>query len=369
MKVLEFIKKNKNWEELLAQAPYFVKTVRDGEYFLLKYNQLSSDFSNEIVRECRGCIFFEPEMRPVCVPFYKFGNYGESYVPELNWDQITVKEKIDGSLMKVWYHRGWHVSTNNTINAYKASTSIDDLTFGRLFWSILEQHDDPAKFFASLNFAYTYMFEMVAPETRVTIEYPDRAIYFLGARRNDTMRETFFPDYVDTATFDRYVKYPKRYALNTLDDCIQYASTLDQNHEGFVACDNNFNRVKIKTEAYLAVFHMRNNNVITTRRVIEMMRANILDDFCAYAPDLKYVVDETLMGYNNYVEALNKAAMKYLPADNIAALAQQIRDLPSHISGYLFALARGKVSDAFEWINIMPQSTLVDVVKMYKSGC
>ena len=46
-----------NWAELLIQEPYNLKISEDGPYVLFKYNQLSSDFSNPIVREARGIIF------------------------------------------------------------------------------------------------------------------------------------------------------------------------------------------------------------------------------------------------------------------------------------------------------------------------
>ena len=61
MKVLDFIRENANWEEILAGAPYHIKASWDGNYVLLKYNQLASDFNEEIVRECRGSIFYIPE--------------------------------------------------------------------------------------------------------------------------------------------------------------------------------------------------------------------------------------------------------------------------------------------------------------------
>ena len=94
LKVIDFIKKNENWREILAGEPYFLKIVEDEGYILLKYNQLSSDFNNEIVRECRGLIL-DVDYNPVCVPFFKFGNYGESYCPEI--DCITRHRSISGA--------------------------------------------------------------------------------------------------------------------------------------------------------------------------------------------------------------------------------------------------------------------------------
>ena len=100
LKVLEYIKGHKDWEELLSQAPYFIKISRDVMFgkrlIMLKYNQLDSDFNEEIVRECRGLIIDEDSLEPVSVPFFKFGNYGESYCPEIDWESAVITEKRDG---------------------------------------------------------------------------------------------------------------------------------------------------------------------------------------------------------------------------------------------------------------------------------
>ena len=45
----KFIQSHANWRELLQQPPYNIAIKDDGEYALLKYNQISSDFSNQIV--------------------------------------------------------------------------------------------------------------------------------------------------------------------------------------------------------------------------------------------------------------------------------------------------------------------------------
>ena len=195
MKLLKFIKEHNDWEELLSKKPYCIKIKKDDGYTMLSYNQIDSDFYNPIVRECRGIILDSNTFEPVCVPFYKFGNYGEGYVPEIDWASAKTQEKIDGSLIKVWYDKGkWRVSTNNTINAYKCDLGQVDLlkldcpynSFGELF--------DEAKAQARLDFNnldknYTYMFELVSPYNKVVVPYDEIAIYHIGTRHNKTFKE------------------------------------------------------------------------------------------------------------------------------------------------------------------------------------
>ena len=93
LRVIEYIKNNQNWREILSESPYNITIKDDGDFTLLKYSQIDSDFNNEIVRECRGLII-DKNFNPVCVPFYKFGNYGESYADNIDWTTAKVEEKI-----------------------------------------------------------------------------------------------------------------------------------------------------------------------------------------------------------------------------------------------------------------------------------
>lgn len=378
MKTLDLIRFNPNWEEILQGAPYFIKTSWMDDYVLLKYNQLESDFSEEIVRECRGCIFYIPHGRHewadiVCYPFEKFGNYGESYVPEIDWTTATVLEKVDGSLIKVWHHKGaWHVSTNGTIDARRAPTAVEGLSFYDIFLRALEKNGNSQLFFDALDPDYTYMFELVSPETRVTIEYSETAIYYLGARNIMSLEEIkhyWFPAADDA--FSYFIRLPKQYPLTSLEDCINAANAMSKDEEGFVVSDQYFNRIKIKSPEYLIAAHLRNNGAITTKRVIEMARADQLDDFCAYTPQYSAFVDKVLDALSEYEEALGdmqamaiKAREMEMPAKHFAEYLKR-EELRSDLQGFAFACFNGKAASAKDYLSKMSVGKLVEVLKIY----
>ena len=90
---------------------------------MFKYNQIESDFEYQLVREARGIILREKVWKVVCRPFDKFFNYGEQFsdVRLIDWEHVYVQQKVDGSLIKIWYDFGrWHISTNGSIDAFKA---------------------------------------------------------------------------------------------------------------------------------------------------------------------------------------------------------------------------------------------------------
>ena len=173
LELRNFILSHDNWEKLLTAEPYHLKISRDDGYIIFKYNQLFSDFSIPLVREARGIIFRESDWECVCHPFDKFGNFGEDYCPELNWESASVQQKVDGSLIKLWYDNGWHISTNGTIDAFKAViNNVKFQNFGQLVIAAIHRlFPDEHEFFNMHDPKCTYMFELVSPYTRVVIPY------------------------------------------------------------------------------------------------------------------------------------------------------------------------------------------------------
>lgn len=283
LELREFILSHDNWEELLTVEPYCLKVSRDDGYIMFKYNQVFSDFNIPLVREARGIIFRESDWECVCHPFDKFGNYGESYFPEIDWKTTSVQEKIDGSLIKFWYDNGWHISTNGTIDAFKANlNNVKYENFGQLVLAAIRkvfpnEHD----FFEMLNSEFTHMFELVSPYNRVVIPYEEIKLYFLGFRDMITGEE--FPP--EVSRVKSYFTIPKRYPLHSLEDVQKAANALSWDEEGYVVCDANFNRVKIKSPSYVMAHYVRNNNTINIERLVQIVLDGEQEEFLIYASD------------------------------------------------------------------------------------
>lgn len=337
----EFCMTHDNWEELLTQAPYSLKISEDSSYVMFKYNQIESDFNNPIVREARGIIFRKGEWdNPVCWAFNKFGNYGEGWVEDIDWSTAFVSEKIDGSLMKVWWDGEWKISTNGTIDAYKAELGDARMTnFGKYFTTaILQYYPTCSNFLCELDTDLTYMFELVGPYNRIVIPYDEPAIYFLGARNKYTGEEFNCSTLVAGSLNMGRFHLPKQYPLTSIDDCVDIAGTLSWDNEGFVACDAQFNRVKIKSPAYVMAHFARNNNVITRKHLINIVVNNEIEEFLCYASDYKAEIDACKALIDKYyiiadwcVNVCQKA--RKLPRNEYAAL---VKTFPVIFQGLLF---------------------------------
>lgn len=360
MELLKFIKENYNWEDILIKKPYCLKIKKDDGYVILSYNQIDSDFYNPIVRECRGIILEEKTLIPVCVPFYKFGNYGEGYVPNIDWSSTRTQEKVDGSLIKAWYHNGkWRVSTNGTIDAYKCPLGLVDFaqldcpynTFGELF--------DIAKQNATLDFDRldknkTYMFELVSPYNKVVVNYENIEIYHIGTRDNNTYEEI---------EIDIGVKKPKQYSLNSLEDCVKSASELSYNKEGYVVVDKYWNRVKIKSPAYVAVHHLKGNGEVNILSVIELLKTNEIIEFLNYFPEYTKNVESIKGKINSIIEQLENGLKEVNSKtyETQKEFALEVKDRP--FSAFYFSWRKDNSLKPFDWVWGMDNNKIKEWIK------
>jgi len=233
--------------------------------------------------------------------FTKFGNYGEGYCPEINWKTARVQEKKDGSLLKVWKYDGaWHISTNNTINAATAYVGESkSITFYGLFAMALGMSGvkSERQWLQSLDPACTYMFELCCPENRVVVPHTDYKLYHIGTRHNLTLHEL---------NVDIGLPKPKEYPLKSFEECLEAAKVLSFLHEGYVVVDGSWNRVKIKSPAYLVVFHLKNNGIITKERVIDLLRSGEHTEFLNYFPEYTEKVEKVQRHLNALEAGLSK---------------------------------------------------------------
>lgn len=256
-----------DWEEILTKE-YDLRIRREGDFAIFNY-AITGNFSNPIVQEARGIILDTVRLEVVCWPFRKFGNHTESYADKIDWSSARVQEKIDGSIVKLWYDASssrWRFSTNKTVFAENAPVEgSPGLSYGTLIRRAENFKDIP---FDRLEKDFTYIFELVSPETRVVIAYERSYLYHLGTRNNLTGEE------LET---EIGIEKPKQYPLHSLEECIAAAKALNGNgdgeisDEGFVVVDGRWNRVKVKSLEYVALHHAFTLKTIGKRECVTLL--------------------------------------------------------------------------------------------------
>ena len=360
MELLNFMNTHSDWKTLLAAEPYCLD-IREDEidgvhYFLLKYNMILSDMSLRVVQEARGSIFRQNEegyWTCVCYPFDKFFNYGEQYsaVNNIDWTTASVQQKVDGSLIKIWWdYDGWIISTNGSIDAFKAECG--DTTYGKLVEEVIDRIPD---FFKMLDRDYTYMFELTSPYNHIVVRYEGINLWYLG-RRN-------ILNYEEDREHLRLegLLYPEVYPHHSLAECIAAAHEMGDDEEGYVVCDAHFNRIKIKGDEYLALHKMRGNGPLTVLRVVEMWQNETLDDFVAYYPEFKDFVDNVIQHIRYYIEVCDTA---FKVVSSVVGAMGERRDFAMYantympiVRAYLYARLDEKVENATTYfVKMRPRS-------------
>ena len=310
LKVQEFIRSNSDWECLLSSEPFNLSISYDEMFgrklVLFKYDQTNADFSLDIVRECRGLILDAETFEVVSYPFNKFFNYGESHAANIDWSSAYVTQKIDGSICKIVNLDGnFLISTNGVIDAFKCNlpetVGCPFNSFGELFMEGMRfyglgKEDFPRLFKPNK----TYMFELISPYNQVVVQWKDTKVWFLGERDNLTFKETFYGDHELSKVFD----IPKVYPIKTIDQCVAAASELPEDEEGYVVCDKDFNRIKVKSPRYVQLHYMAGNQNWSGRRVLEILLANEVSEYVAYFPKFKIAFDVVKAKYDAYVSEL-----------------------------------------------------------------
>lgn len=284
-----FIAEHPNdWESLLTRE-YAIGVRKEGNLAIFNYGY-GCVFSEPLVQEARGIIIDWKNLEVVCWPFRKFGNYNESYADVIDWQSARVQEKVDGSIIKLWYdyeNARWQFSTNGTIRAENAA--VENGSYGGLrFSDVIVKADNYADIpFDSLDKDCTYIFELVSPETQIVIKYGEASLYHIGTRNNKTGLE---------CDVDIGIKKPASYPLGSLEECKRAAAALNCGNpesfddvlaEGFVVVDANWNRVKVKSPDYLVMHRFKQVSVTKKDCIAMLIEGNgDIEMICRTNPDL-----------------------------------------------------------------------------------
>ena len=393
--IQKFIEEHADWEKLLSEKPYCLHITKDNfngkNLVMFKYDQIESDMSLPIVQECRGLILDFDTNEIVSFPFKKFFNAGETNAAEIDWKSCWVGEKLDGSLIKtVRIGDEILISTNGTIDAFKAPLAeqigCKSSTFGELVIEAIWNNDNfrpnhthavtsKGKWFEHPDYRYamkkfkdlleennTYMFELTSPFNKVVVSWHETRLNFLGVRDNFTFQETYFSDH----NLKNYFNTPKVFSLTSLDECKKATEAMGPDQEGFVVCDKNFNRIKVKSILYVSLAHMRNNGVLSYERGIDIVRGNELGEVLTYFPEFKPHLEKIKNVYDSLIASLNESWLAYNQLDPFIIETRKDKAIwiqkNFKVPAVGFMLIDDKVESVADWAKQVPAKNLVKIL-------
>ena len=342
--------KTRSIEDLIAQ---YKITVRQHSIYpslhLFKYG-IDSPMGETITQECRGLILDrDDDWRVVSYPFRKFFNLHEGHAAPITWERAEVMDKMDGSLCILYnYHDTWFVSTTGMPDAQGTVSSLSTQTFADLFWRTFDKSRLPDPDFC-------YMFELTSPYNRIVVPYKETSLTFLGARHIKTLKET---------GLDLGLEYDwnvvRSFDLGGLDGILEASKELDPMvSEGYVVCDNQFNRVKIKGPRYVAMHHLRNQ--FTYKNIVDAIRKGETSEVLTYFPEFSKEFQEALVKYEKLIHEIDLTYTTLKCIEEQKYFAMMVSHLP--YAGILFMIKKGVALDARDALQKVKFKTLIGLLE------
>ena len=279
-------------------ADFSLILKENGDLILLKYNQIDSDFSKEEVQDCRGLILHKDTYEVVSMSFRRFFNYGETQAHTINWDTANILEKLDGSIISLYfYNNEWITATSGTIDGNTPVGSYEIITFSRLFWKAIEDATGLTKveYTKDLKTGYTYVYELCIPYNIVVTPHTDYTATLLTIRNISTLKEI---PYNELSSWDMKVPIVKIINLSLkLDVIIESLKDKPFSEEGYVVCDANFNRIKIKNPTYLLAHRLKSKSSFF--HIIGIIKENETEEFAATFSERKEELFALHNAYHN----------------------------------------------------------------------
>lgn len=177
-------------------------------------------------------------------------------------------------------------------------------TFRTLFEKAVKEtlNMEFSEFTKHLSLTHTYCFELTTPYNRVVVDYKTCSITLLALRNMNTLSEI---DPV-TDTISSILPVVQAHTYSTIEELVNWVSSLNpMEHEGVVVRDSNFNRIKVKSAAYVAYHKLNDKLGSSERNCMKYILLEKDDDVISFLPP------EIGHNMSKLKEGLNKAIMTY----------------------------------------------------------
>lgn len=299
-----------------------------------------SDFMRPKARNLRGIMFREDTKELLAIPLHKFWNLDENPVSEFSVLKdkkiFRVTEKYDGSLIYFYMLNGvLHAKTKMNCYAEQADWSMD----------IVNKNPElKSAIIKAINDKFTPMFELVSPRNQIVIMYTKEELRYIGKRSMidgsynfDNMEGVLPVDY---------------FTMDSLESVVNVVQKYD-GHEGFVITFEDGDMIKIKTDEYYNLHHLR-DGVLNENCLVDMILNEKFDDakkvFSNDPNLLKYISEvETLVVnlYNHYISSATKFYEDNIDLDRKGFAVKAKSVLDPTVFGLVMSLyVHGKIDEA-----------------------
>jgi hypothetical protein len=316
------------------------------------------------VNDCRGLILDEANgWAVVGIGFSRFANHGESWAAQINWERAKVYEKLDGTMVLMWFYDDkWHVSTRGSASGSGSISSFiggfqpkteQGTTFAELFWSCYAAQ----KLTLPRWHDYCFIWELTSPHNRVVIPYADARITLLGVRNRNSFLEQKPGPWV--YNLGPGCKTPEEFQATGFQALQNtFLTTSPTQLEGYVVVDDQFNRVKIKHPGYVVLHRLKSG--VGPKYMLNVIRMGEKEEVVSTFPELLDEMNRISTPYEVLVETLERAWEEHRGLQTAKDFAVAVRGLP--MSSVLFALRHGTIGSVREGLRTCNLNSLIRAV-------
>lgn len=346
-----------------------LKTREYDSKILLKYDQLVSHSLMGLpeMQDCRGIILEKNTWKVMSLAFRKFFNSEEGNAHKIDWQTARILEKLDGTMIQVywdWNDRQWFAGTTGTAEGEGEVNNKSGTTFNDLFWETLENKNGISKdlWGELVNKHFCFVFELTTPYNIVVKPHGESSVTLLTIRNLNDLTELIY----DEVTFIGEalgIPVVKSYDLNAknVGALLKTFESMPWSDEGYVVVDRDFNRIKIKNPAYVAVHHLKGKTA--EHSIITIVKSNEIEEFASTFPERREELYRLKESYDELYDKLEYIwwTLEAQKPKNItkeekkryAALVFaecQFHNLES-FTGLYFGLVDGKISSVEEYLS------------------
>ena len=290
-----------------AVLDFKLKTREYESKILLKYDQLVSPTLMALpeMQDCRGLVLEKGTWKVMSLAFRKFFNSQEGNAAKIDWNTASVLEKLDGTLIQVywdWNENKWFAGTTGTAEGEGEVNNKMGTTFNDLFWDTVNNKYSFND--CLLDKDHVYVFELTTPYNIVVKPHGESSATILTIRNRETLVELSGKD-LEMAVISLGLPLVKKFDLNAKDvgALLRTFEGMPWSEEGYVVVDAEFNRVKIKNPAYLAVHHLKGKTA--EHNILTIVKTNEIEEFASTFPERREELYKLKENYDKLTAKLN----------------------------------------------------------------
>lgn len=320
------------------EADHGIAGKSDGQHLILDYDQITVKWAEPYGYACRGLVLDAVTFEVIAAPIKKFFNAGEHYADAIDWDSAAVFEKIDGTMVNRWWspHTGrFEYSTRFQLPAGLESSAVNS---GMMNWG-----DMIRRCMASVDQGIldsqprdeTWTFEVCSPHNMVVVRHTGFFAKLLAIRNIHSLAET---------TVISSQHGPKSYAFANAGEVAAFANAHPATDlEGFVVVDAAFNRIKIKSDQYVAL-HRAKDGLRSANNILLLARSNDYEEILVHFPEYKEDLDAASTVIAELVAKHEAVFQKHKDISSQKDFAIAIGTEGLEYTAALFSLRSGRVA-------------------------